>query len=866
MINTCKPLRNLLIFAFCIIASVGFDNSAPAASLEKTIELYKTGKYEDCIESAQEAIKNDTREIQWRLLLINSLMELGRYERAADQVDMALLRHPLSLRLLKLGHTANLYSGRPDIAELTLRKIYQFGSTLDIDFWEPPELVALGEALLILGSEPLLVLEQLYNRALRADPDCLDAYLASAELALEKQDYELAADQYRKGLERFGDDPDMHCGMARAFYYSDRLEMLKSIDAAMFINPNHVPSLLLLVEHKIDCEDYAGAEKSLDRIEGINPQNPIAWAYRCVLAHLVDENGETSKEDIIKQARKNALKPWPANPQVDYTIGRKLAQKYRFEEGAAYQRKALNYDPEYLPAKIQLAQDLLRLGYEQEGWQLADEVYKQDAYNIQAYNLMNLHDHMAKFETIRTDDFIVRMNKHEAAVFGDLVIELLTKARAELCEKYGIELERPTVIELFDEQQDFAVRTFGIPGGDGFLGVCFGNVITANSPKAERPNNWRATLWHEFCHVVTLNMTRNRMPRWLSEGISVYEELQRNPTWGQQMIPEYRRMILEGELTPIGELSGAFLSPKTPMHLQFAYYESALVVEFLVRNFGYETLRAILADLGEGEQVNDSISRRTAPIKDIERQFDEFARKRAESLAVNIDWELPETELLNSANIEALAELVKDKPNNFWLLTLYAKVLLAEGKWQQAKEPLNKLIELYPQYTGQDNAYMLLAQAHRNLDETDLEREVLKKLAAISSDAIYAYGRLIEIAYERQDWQEVVDNGQKYLAVHPQLSSLHWHLGRAYEELGQDKKAIESYRRLTLMDPTDPAGVNYRIAKLLESTDPAQAKKHVLIALSEAPRFRDAHRLLLKIVDEDMKTSNEQPANQESTP
>ena len=36
-------------------------------------------------------------------------------------------------------------------------------------------------------------------------------------------------------------------------------------------------------------------------------------------------------------------------------------------------------------------------------------------------------------------------------------------------------------------------------------------------------------LWHEFAHVITLTATKNRMPRWLSEGISVYEERQAQP-------------------------------------------------------------------------------------------------------------------------------------------------------------------------------------------------------------------------------------------------------------------------------------------------------------------------------------------------
>ena len=48
------------------------------------------------------------------------------------------------------------------------------------------------------------------------------------------------------------------------------------------------------------------------------------------------------------------------------------------------------------------------------------------------------------------------------------------------------------------------------------------------------------------------------------------------------MTPQYRRMILEGELTPVSKLSGAFLNPASSEHLQFAYYESSMVVKFLV--------------------------------------------------------------------------------------------------------------------------------------------------------------------------------------------------------------------------------------------------------------------------------------------
>src|SRR5208282_6357262 len=166
---------------------------------------------------------------------------------------------------------------------------------------------------------------------------------------------------------------------------------------------------------------------------------------------------------------------------------------------------------------------------------------------------------------------------------------------------------------------------------------------TANSPASQLPNpaNWEDVLWHEFCHVVTLNDTRNRMPRWLSEGISVYEERQADPAWGQSMNLAYRDLILGGKLTPLGEISGAFMEPKNGEALQFAYYESSLTVEFIVQKFGLETLKQILVDLRDGQETYHAIAARTVPLKELEKQFAAFVHGQAENLAPGVDLEKP---------------------------------------------------------------------------------------------------------------------------------------------------------------------------------------------------------------------------------
>ena len=601
----------------------------------------------------------------------------------------------------------------------------------------------------------------------------------------------------------------------------------------------------------------------MDRIKVINPWQPQAWAYRAVLAHL--KNQAPAEES----ARANALKFWSDNPEVDHLIGKKLSQNYRFAEGASHQRQALSYDPDYLPAKAQLAEDLLRLGQEPEGWKLAQEVQKKDGYDVQAYNLVSLHEKMNGFATLTNSDFLLRMTRHEAAVYGQQVLQVLRQARSNLCAKYGIELQRPTIVEVFADQKDFAVRTFGMPGNPGYLGVCFGRVVTANSPasQAGHPVNWQAVLWHEFCHVVTLQLTANKMPRWLSEGISVYEEIQANPSWGQSMNPQYREMVLGDELTPLSELSAAFLSPRSDLHLQFAYFEASLVVEFLVQRFGLESLKAVLRDLGQGVGIHQALEKHTAAMAELDEDFEAFARERANKLAPGLDFEKPAFARQEPGRVKGRGQerplplgpapvsgggeswdaWAKEHPTNFWALALRGQELAEEKKWAEAKPVLQRLLELYPSFAGPDSAYRLLAAAHRALGETNAEKQVLTRFAALDKEATDAYLRLMELKAAAQEWPEVLQNAQRYLAVNPLMAPPYRYLAQASEVAGDLPSAALAYRALLELDPSDPAEAHFHLARILHRLSDPAARRQVLQALEEAPRYLAALQLLLEI-------------------
>jgi tetratricopeptide (TPR) repeat protein len=458
------------------------------------------------------------------------------------------------------------------------------------------------------------------------------------------------------------------------------------------------------------------------------------------------------------------------------------------------------------------------------------------------------------------------MDEREAGIYGERVLKLLGRARETLTGKYGVDLSERVTVEIFPEQQDFAIRTFGLPGGEGFLGVCFGPVVTVNSPASRggRPANWEAVVWHEFCHTVTLAKTRNRMPRWLSEGISVYEERQATPAWGQAMTPAYRELIMKGGATPVSKLSGAFLAPPTPMHLQFAYFESSRVVEYVISKFGAGALQRVLVELANDVPINEALAKHTEPIEKLDETFAAWLKGQAEGLAPGVNWDRPE-ELLDTDS-GTLAKWNAAHPNSFWGLLLEGRALMAERKWREAKGPLGKAIELYPSYGEAGGPYLLMATANRELGEAAAEREMLEKHVTLSAEAFEPRVRLMEIAAGQKDWDGVRRYAEEALGINPLVPGPYRYLAQAAEGLGDRSLAIEAHRTLLLLDPLDRAEHHYRLAQLMvEDGRLPEARGQVVRALEEAPRYRAAHGLLLEIVGRMEEAATSRPVSEVGT-
>jgi len=815
-----------------------------AADLDTAELLFRSGDLDDATRIAQEEVDNGIWNERWSRLLIRCQLAQGQYQDAVATYEAAIKRYSSSLVLRRLGIEAYRYTGRQDQAKQAnaqfldvLRRSSRYASRDNV--------LAAGRYFADRGEDARQILQQFYDRVKEADPDHLETYIATAELAISKGDFKVAGDTLRQAVAIDPTDPRVFYLQARAFAPSDSRVATEAINMALTLNPNHVDSLLLQAENAIDGEQMEIAEELISRVLEVNLYEPRAWALHAVIAHVA------GRFDVENLMRSFALSSWPQNPEVDHLIGRKLSDKYRFAEGSEYQRKALAFDPQYTPAQFQLAQDLLRLGFDDVGWALAEQVNEKDPYNVTAFNLVSLYDSIKGFETLSVGDINVRMESKEASIYGDEVLELLSQARQVLCEKYSIEPDGPIIVEIFPEQSDFAIRTFGLPGGAGFLGVCFGRVITANSPASQgaNPSNWQSVLWHEFCHVVTLSKTKNRMPRWLSEGISVYEERQRDASWSEKMTPTYKLMILGDDLSPISRLSAAFLKPKSPVHLQFAYYESSLAVEYLIDRHGLDKLKLILDDLAEGVAINDALINHVGSIQRLDEGFIKYAREKAEQFGDGVDWnaEGPDAD----ASPADTAAWLAAHPRDYRTLRSAAERLASEEKYDEAIEAFEELRAAGVVGGGRGGVLDNLATLYAKVGNETKEREMLEMQIGMAPDLWRAHQRLAEFAESEQDWDAVDRHADAILAINPLMRIGHELKGAAAERRQRPEDVIAPLQALLELDPIDPAGLHYRLAVAWENLEKRdEAKRAVLKALVDAPRYQDALELLLRVSGE----------------
>ena len=195
--------------------------SLQGADLSEGRKLYHSGAYWECIETATSAIEQTPWIESWWKLKIDSQRAVGQYSGALLTIENGLKRFTTSIQLRWLGYEIYQRNGLPQKAMEMLAAIEQLANQAPWRYSDATNRVILGRFFLLSGADPRQVLELAYDRAKKDQPQLVDSWIASGELALDKQDFPLAAKSFEAALKLVEDDPHIHYLMARALASSN---------------------------------------------------------------------------------------------------------------------------------------------------------------------------------------------------------------------------------------------------------------------------------------------------------------------------------------------------------------------------------------------------------------------------------------------------------------------------------------------------------------------------------------------------------------------------------------------------------------------------------------------------------------------
>jgi cellulose synthase operon protein C len=664
-----------------------------------------------------------------------------------------------------------------------------------------------------------------------------DVQTAKADFYAARHKGDWAGEDYQTAIKLDPDWVRAHVGLSRAYEAEVPKGAKAEFEAAVALAPNDPDVLLLAVERAVDAENWVAAKATLDRLAVVRPGTVEEFANRAVVAYAEEQPADVD----AALARVREINP---SSVLGLThLSEAAAEKYQFDQAVDYARKAVAIDPFDPTAQFDLGLFLLRTGDEKGARLALDASWKLDDSNKPTKNLGDMLDTLDKYTVVTDGDLTYKFPPDQAAVLKPYALPLGAEAMKTFKEHYGFTPTGPILVEVFAKHDDFAVRTIGLPGITGALGACFGRVVSMDSPTARQPIDfsWQATLWHELAHVYSIQLSKYRVPRWLTEGISVFEEHRRNPAWGREVALHYADAWGRGKTFGVKGLPDAF---KNPENYTLAYFEASLVVEHLVNLHGDAGLRTLLLAYADGAKDSDAFSKAFGESVDqVDASFKAFVTQQYGALAQAMKTPAGDIDL---KDIDALKKRAAAAPESFVAQITYGQALVAGGDDAAAKPVLQHAAQLAPQDHGNASAHALLAQIAQRAGDNATARKELRALLLYDHDNVDAARVLVHLA----ETAKAVDDQDYALRLVADLdpfdANIHGPLGRRELARNRPGAALIEFQAALALGPPNLAEAHADLAEVylaMERRD--DAKREALAALKEAPTYARAQDLLL---------------------
>lgn len=845
-------------------------------------EALRKGRYEEAVDGFRDWIRTDPTVVAAYRGWAEALAAQGRYPEALEVLESSP-RYGESPVLQCAAGRIHLIRGRLQEAESTFRAAL----TLDPD--SPEALNRLGEALAKQGEGPearkawrslVTVYEVMsYEDAEKLSPEAfvemglalvgLNRYqeaqdvmfaqakekdathpvvlLESARILMEKYNYPDSRFELRDALDenpRFADALVLLAdNLLTDFQKGSRRYPLveKYVERALEVNPNHAEAHVVRGSLWLSDGNVPKAAEDLEKAVALDPSSLRARGLQAACYFL------EGKEEALRAAEESALAIHPRGARFFHTLARAVESKFRYKAAVRFCDRALELDPDYWPAYATLAIGCLRTGEEARGREMLENAWQHDRFNVWVYNTRLLLKHMdEEYRKLETENFVFKFPKKDYDVLVTYLVPVLQKAYETLPEHYGTELVPPVYVEAFSEHKWFSARTIGLEGLAA-AGASFGNLVTLATPRA-LPQNWGAVSWHEFAHVVTLHMTRHRVPRWLTEGCSVFEEGRDHPAWARNFQRQIADAFGSGRLLSIAELDFGFSKPKYPNQVLISYFQGCLIVQYIRDKWGFDKVLRLLQGYGENKSPEVIFKEVLGlSLEEFDKEFFAHVKEWVEANGYQPS--------IVAERIPALQAAVDSDPDNVDRLVELAWAYHSNRIEVDVPITVDRILKLD---ADNGDAHAILGLEFLARKKKEKAKEPLEKaLAGGTRFRFRVRSALGSLEAEAGNTERAVEHLEKAKEISPRagaafppVGNVYYRLADLYKKLGDETAAVRQMEELSRHAPQDLRSRGRVASYYLEKEDEDSARK-ALRALEEMlyinPYPRKTHESLAEV-------------------
>ena len=478
--------------------------------------------------------------------------------------------------------------------------------------------------------------------------------------------------------------------------------------------------------------------------------------------------------------------------------GEVLLDRWQPEAARQWAEKHLVREPQHPGWRFLLSEALFDLGHYADALETLDSLLKVTPHpRIQAYRefVAQTIQSTATLQPIETAHFRVFLDPEKDAALAPYITDVLEQSYQRLGDIFGFTPPEKMRVEIFPTTATFypasslSTRDIEVSGA---IGICKFHKIMLLSPRnLARGYRWTDALSHEYIHYIVVQLSHNRAPIWLHEGIAKYfESAWRLPqvAWLDRRSESLLAHALKhNSFVGFKNMDPSLVKLDTTYQVQLAYAEASSAIDFIVQQRGTAGLVQVLHELrqtkdgGAAEAVARVMSLAFDAFQEHWRQFlaakqlqehqgvhlprfelkqegkmptDELQQELQSSTArmrARLGDRLRQTGRVPAASMEYRRALEQD-PYSPYLLNKLAVVLMAQGEWLQALPHLQRALQL-------------------------------------SNDDVGTYTNLGRLYLALQDYEQARAALSEAVQINPFDPAVHLHLAESYHQLGQSDKA-----------------------------------------------------------------------------